>query len=218
MSECGKYVVIEGHDGTGKTTQIEKIIDRLAVHGFESIKLSEPADEDDEDILIAAAIRKIIKNGDLERDPMTNLMLFSATRHELWHKKALPALKAGKWVVAARNYYSTEAYQGYGEGVGLDTISSTTRLATDDQYMSPDIAVILNMDDEEERMRRIAGRGELENPDTFESKDSDFQSRVKDAYVQIATKHDIPVVSAVGSIEEVTDRIWTHIKPHIAML
>ena len=80
-------------------------------------------------------------------------------------------------------------------------------------YLKPDIAVILNLDDETERKKRIGERGELENPDTFESKGDDFQSRVKDAYVAIASERDLPIVSASQPIDAVTQDIWSIIKP-----
>ena len=208
--QYGKYVVIEGHDGTGKTTQIDRIRKKLSENSISSIELHEPANEKsaNEQVIIAQEIRRIIKNGSLHRDAMTNLFLFSAARHELWQQSALPALQRGEWVVAARNYYSTLAYQGYGEGLDLDVIHSMTRTATDQRYMNPDIAIILDLDDETVRNERISSRGTLENPDTFESKGNDFQLSVKDAYLDIAKNYDIPVLSASKSKSEVTDNIW----------
>lgn len=204
----GKYIVIEGHDGTGKSTQVTAIRAKLNDLGIESVEFHEP-----DGTPVADEIRSLIKNGALERDGMTNLLLFSASRHDIWTKKALPALAEGKWVVASRNYFSTLAYQGYGERARLDDILNITLVATDEQYMKPDIAVILNLDDETERKKRIGERGELANPDTFESKGDDFQTRVKNAYVTIAAERDIPIVSASQPIEDVTRSIWAIIEP-----
>ena len=208
--ETGKYVVIEGHDGTGKSTQVGLIRQKLLVCGIDSIEFHEPAGT-----LTADAIRNVIKNGSLERDAMTNLLLFSAARHEIWNKRALPALQKGKWVVAARNYYSTLAYQGYGEGLDLDLIEMITRQATDEKYMNPDIAIILDVN-EKSRVKRIDGRGQLENPDTFESKDDVFQFKVRDGYVDLARSRNIPIVLANNAAEDVAEEIWTdHIRPYI---
>jgi dTMP kinase len=206
----GKYVVIEGHDGTGKSTQVGIVRKKLQDLGIESIEFHEP-----EGSLIADAIRTVIKNGDLPRDGMTNLLLFSAARHDIWFRQAVPALADSKWVIASRNYFSTLAYQGYGEGLDLEIISTTTRIATDDTYLRPDIAVILDLDDEEERKKRIASRGDLSAPDTFESKGDDFQSRVKDGYVAIAEKHGLPVISAAQDINKVSMEIWRVIEPEV---
>lgn len=206
--KVGKYVVIEGHDGTGKSTQVGILRERLKEQGVDSVEFHEP-----DGTPIADAIRTLIKNGDLERDGMTNLLLFSAARHDIWTKKALTALRDGKWVIASRNYYSTLAYQGYGEGIAIDVIKLITRTVTDDKYMQPDLSVILSLDDESERVKRIAARGELKNPDTFESKAEDFQKRVKQGYIQIARDSHVPIISAQGTVDEVTDRIWRVIEP-----
>ena len=204
MPTPGKYVVIEGHDGTGKSTQVVRVRERLLELGVESIEFHEP-----EGSPIADEIRTVIKNSTLPRDGTTNLLLFSAARHDIWFSRALPALAEGQWVIASRNYYSTLAYQGYGEGLDTELISTTTRIATDDQYLKPDIAIILDLEDETERKARISARGELENPDTFESKGDDFQSRVKQGYLEIAKSHSIPVISASQSIDAVHEDIWT---------
>jgi dTMP kinase len=204
----GKYIVIEGNDGTGKSTQVEKIRERLQEHDIKSIEFHEPAGTP-----IADAIRTIIKDGNLERTPETNLLLFTAARHEIWHM-AEQKLSKGTWVVAARNYYSTLAYQGYGEGLALDLIEDTMRTFTSEQYMNPDIAVILSVDDAT-RQRRIAKRGRLEHPDTFESRGNDYQQRLNDGYIKIAASHNLPIIDAAQPIRAVTDDIWRYISSEI---
>lgn len=203
---AGKYIVIEGNDGTGKSTQVGIVREQLKQRGIDSIEFHEP-----EGTPIAGAIRTVIKNGELERDGTTNLLLFSAARHDIWFNYALPAMQEGKWIVASRNYYSTIAYQGYGEGLDPEIISATTRIATDDQYLRPDVAIILSLEDEE-RQKRIGQRGELATPDTFESKGGDFQQKVNQGYLAIAKTHSLPVIPASGSVEDVSERIWQHIE------
>ena len=204
----GKYIVIEGNDGTGKSTQVEKIRERLRERGIESIEFHEPAGTP-----IADAIRTVIKDGSLERTPETNLLLFTAARHEIWHE-AEQRLSEGVWVVAARNYYSTLAYQGYGEGLSLDLIEDTMRTFTSERYMSPDTAVILSVDDAT-REARIAERGALERPDTFESRGDDYQRRLNDGYVEIARSHGLQVIDAAQPVDAVTDDIWKEVEPLI---
>lgn len=203
----GKYIVIEGHDGTGKSTQVSIIRERLEAHGIDSIEFHEP-----EGTPMANAIRTLVKNGSIERSSMTNLLLFSAARHEIWHGRALPSLRMGKWVVASRNYYSTLAYQGFGEGVDPTLIEKLTLLSTDQQYMNPDISVVLNLSDENERQSRILSRGELKNPDAFESRSHDFQSVVQGAYLSIAKSRGITVLSASRGVNDVADDIWSLIE------
>jgi len=202
----GKYIVIEGHDGTGKSTQVEIARRKLLLCGMDSIEFHEPAGSP-----MADAIRTVLKNGELERDPVTNLLLFTAARRELWTSRAIPALKMGMWVVASRNYFSSIAYQGYGEGLDIELINKTTREFTDDKYMNPDVALILNLDDRRERDRRIGDRGELATPDNFESKDDAYQQNVQDGYLKIAKELNIPVVSANQTIDDMAKDIWQQI-------
>ncbi len=203
----GKYIVIEGHDGTGKSTQVGIVRQKLLDLGIESIEFHEPAGSP-----IADEIRTILKNGTLKRDAMTETLLFSAARHDIWLTQALPALTAGKWVIAARNYYSTLAYQGYGQNLDLNLIESITFSSTDKQYMTPDFAVILDLDNEKVRAKRIKARGELENPDAFESKDDKFQSSVRSGYIKVAKSRNIPIISASQSIDQVADELWQYIE------
>jgi dTMP kinase len=205
----GKYIVIEGHDGTGKSTQVNLIRKKLSELNIKSIEFHEPAGSP-----VADKIRNVIKNGSLERDAMTNLLLFSAARHDIWQRRAKTELKRGTWVVASRNYYSTLAYQGYGEGLALDLIESITLESTDKDYMTPDIPIILDLDDETERTKRIGIRGGLKHPDTFESKSDSFQSKVRKAYLDIAKSRNIPVVSANQTVLKMTNDLWLLIEPY----
>lgn len=199
----GKYIVIEGSDGTGKSTQVRLLRDKLTTRGINSIEFHEP-----QGTPMADEIRTIIKNGNLPRDGKTNLLLFTAARHEIW-QQAQKALDEGTWVIAARNYFSTLAYQGYGEGLDLTLITSITEQFTDQTYMSPDLAVILTLDDEEERGKRIGQRGTLEHPDTFESRDMAFQQALQQGYIDIAKERQLSTISASQSPEVVCEAIYS---------
>ncbi len=207
MSERGKYIVIEGHDGTGKSTQVELLHERLEKEGVEAVEIHEPAG-----IAIADELRVIIKNGKLERDGRTNLLLFTAARRELFRQLIMPTLGRGAWVLAARNWRSTAAYQGYGEGLDVAEIEATTKEFTGEEYLNPDFECILSLQNEKERTKRIAKRGELENPDTFESRGDDFQTKVENGYLEIAKKDGLPVVNASPSPEEIHEEIWKQIQ------
>lgn len=209
----GKYIVIEGNDGTGKSTQVGKLAEYLRSVGHETIVVEEPGSDDiDKSTAVANYLRKIIKDGSLVRDPEINLALFSAARRDLWFNKIEPALASGKFILAARNYFSTLAYQGSGEGLNADHIIDTTRLFTSDSYMTPDQTIVLLLENDRERLNRINQRGQLEAPDTFESKDSRFQAKVDKAYRDLAVKYKLPTIDCTKedkykSVEDVQREI-----------
>ena len=202
----GKYIVIEGPDGTGKTTQADILQAHLAKQGIKSVHIKEPGGSP-----VSEAIRSVLLDGNLARTPMTNILLFTANRHELWHSVIKPALDDGTWVITTRNYWSTLAYQGYGEGMSASVITAITNTFTDSQYMNPDIALILTIDDIDLARSRVSQRGELENPDPFEVRPDDFQQRVRDGYVAIANEFNIPTINAAQSIDDVAAQIFTYV-------
>ena len=212
MSETdGIYIVIEGNDGTGKSTQVELLAEHFREQGREVCVVEEPGSDDPEKTTpVASYLREVIKNGSLARAAEINLALFSAARRELWQQKIQPALKRGAVVLSARNYFSTVAYQGYGEGMDVAEIVRVTELFTDPRYMQPDLALVLTLS-HEARGERIAMRGQLEHPDTFESRGQDFQDTVNRAYEEIAATYGAELISATGSVEEVHELILAKI-------
>ena len=194
----GFYIVGEGNDGTGKSTQIDLLAQYLEKEfDLETYVMHEPDGSP-----ISSEIRTIIKNGSLERDAVTNLLLFTASRHETWFREARPVLARGGVVLSARNELSSEIYQGVGEGLGVEYVREVTRAFMDERYMNPDLTVIFTLQDAI-RKQRIAKRGELENPDTFESRGDDFQTLVDGGYASIATERGFPTIDASRSITTV---------------
>lgn len=220
MSERGKYIVGEGGDGTGKSTQIDMLQSRLAKRGIRSIQIHEPDGfAGDESLGLpcvekAVELRKIIKDGTIERTPWQNVLWFTEARMHNWQEAMSPALKMGIWVLAARNVISTEVYQGIAEGVPLDKIEAITREQVGEEYLRPDLTVVFSTD-QETRAARIAARGELEKPDTFEMRGEGFQSKLNSGYLMIAEKYGYPVIDASRSREEVSDDFWAHVEPLI---
>lgn len=105
-------------------------------------------------------------------------------------------LARGAFILSARNWISTVAYQGYGEGIEPAYIKNITEEFTSPEYMNPDLTIVLDLKDESERSRRISERGELENPDTFESRGDNFQSRVKQGYIEVARESNFTIIDA----------------------
>ena len=192
------YLVIEGQDGTGKSTQVELFADYFRAQGKPVLTLHEP----DGDLPQAHDIHDliVIKGKDYHLEPLTNVALFTAARLELWHKLAEPILRQGGVVISARNWWSTLAYQGYGEGISRSRIIRLTREMLPKPYVEPDKAVILTLPDQIRAEREKARGKALE---TFEVKGADFQQRVNRAYEKIAKDLNIPILEATGTIEEV---------------
>ena len=203
------YIVIEGQDGTGKTTQIELLKKHFEEQGKTAVIMNEP----DGDLPQAHDLRDIILERGYDLEPLTNILLFTAARVELWRKIAEPALRNDTIVISSRNWWSTLAYQGYGEGVSKNKIIRLTKALLPERYVSPDKAVILVAPDK----ARIARQNKRNKPlETFERKPSDFQEKVNNAYLKIAHDFNIPVIDASGSIEEVFATIKCQLNEHQA--
>ena len=199
----GHYIVIEGNDGTGKSTQVALLAEWLRSRGREVVVVEEPGSDDlEKSTPVANELRRVIKNGELVRAPEINLALFSAARRELWQQKIRPSLERGAVVLSARNYLSTLVYQGYGEGLDETEIVRMTELFTSERYLKPDVMVILTLS-HAKRAERIAMRGKLTHPDTFESRDQTFQDTLNVGYEAVARTYSVPLLSADGDIEAV---------------
>lgn len=200
----GMSIVIEGNDGTGKSTLVHNLAHQLtSQYGIESYIIDEPDGEDS----ICHEIRTLIKNGTVARTPKVNVLLFAASRAQSY-VRGNEALNAGKWLLKARDKTSTEVYQGIGEGVDIDDINTIMRFATDEAYMSPDLRVILTASDQTRR-ERIAQRGELKTPDTFEMRTGAFQEKLSQGYDYIASRDHLPTINAEQSQEAMLDDMLT---------
>ena len=200
----GNYIVIEGIDGTGKSTQVELLANYYRAQGHSVTVVEEPSSDDlAQTTPIAHYLRTVIKNGNLRRDPEINLALLSTARRELWQQIIQPALERGETVLASRNYFSTLAYQGYGEGLSLEHIRHITGLFTSQRYLAPDHLIILVLNNEHERMHRIQQRGTPTTaPDTFETQEKDFQQRVHTGYRMLAKDYQVPIIQCISDTGE----------------
>lgn len=212
MAERGKYIVFEGGDGVGKSTTMHLVADRIREHfGVEVYTVEEPGGIRDNkgDVLVPIAdeLRTIIKDRRLVRSAFTNVLLFNAARRENWLQVMQPALENGTWVLGARNWWSTIAYQGAGEGIDIESIKNEVENATSPEYVWPDLGVILDLD-EIERAKRVAKRDDKRSGDTFESRPDTFQIAVREGYRKFAEENNIPLISTAQPPEAVTDEVW----------
>ncbi|MDR2524256.1 MAG: dTMP kinase [Candidatus Nomurabacteria bacterium] len=194
----GLYIVLEGQDGTGKTTQVELLAGYLREHGHDVITLREPGGG----LAATEIMRELLKNKEYDLDPVTITLIFAANRRELWAKTIEPALKLGKTVISDRNWWSTLAYEHYGFGVPAEVVTQIHEQSLPERYLKPDLGLIFTLDDAE-RQRRLSSRDGKQTQDTFESQKDDFQSRVNAGYIEIAARYGVPTIDASGTIEEI---------------
>lgn len=200
-SKLGQYIVIEGQDGTGKTTQLNLLADYFREQNREVVIINEGA-EIDSGLTATDQIDTILHDKSLDLDPVTNVLLFTAQRRELWIKVAEPTLKRGGVVLSARNWLSTLAYQHFGSHVRRELIERVTGDIMPDRYVQPDLTVILVLSDNE-RIKRTKNRNDKSPGDAFEGQKDDFQTRVNHGYEQIAKDFSLPIVDASGNINKV---------------
>lgn len=194
------YIVIEGQDGTGKSTQARLLEEYYKAAGKEVVVMDEP----DGDLPQAHDLHDMILTRGYDFEPISNVILFTAARVELWKKIAEPVLARGGIVISARNWWSTLAYQGYGEGVSRNKIIKLTKELLPERYVHPDRGYILTVSDKV-RLERQKGRGKA--TETFEAKPDEFQQKVNAAYPHIAKEFDVKIIDASGTIEEVFELI-----------
>ncbi|MBQ5812425.1 dTMP kinase [Candidatus Saccharibacteria bacterium] len=190
------YIVIEGQDGTGKSTQAELLKQHFEKQNKQVVMLEEP----DGDLPQAHDLHDLILTRGYHLEPLTNVLLFTAARVELWQKIAEPILKHGGIVVSSRNYWSTLAYQGYGEGISRSKIIRLTKQMLPERYFYPDHGFILTLSDQA-RLTRQDNRGKA--IETFEAKPDSFQQKVNSAYPKIAKEFNLHLIDASGTIEEI---------------
>ena len=198
----GKFITFEGGDGVGKSTQIEAIEGRLTGKGVSVIRVREPGSTPS-----AERIRSLILQGEPEDWlPMSELLLMNAARHDLVERVINPALRSGKWVLADRFADSSRAYQIAAGGLRAEVAEPVIQAATGG--LEPDVTVLLQIP-MEQAFERIEAQGGDER--RFEAMGLEFQRRALSAFYALSEQFPqrVAPVSALGSVDEVTDRIWS---------
>lgn len=193
---AGKFIVLDGPDGCGKSTQCTLLAGWLRKQGVAVVSFRDPGDT-----AIGEQIRKILLNPkNTKMDTRTELLLYMAARAQLWKEKILPALKANKCVVLDRWLSSTCAYQGYAGGFGIEKV---VKIATDClERVWPDLTIILDVDLE------TASQRLKQNLDRMERKGDGYHKKVREGFLKLAhQRKNFAVVDACGDIEEVSQKI-----------
>ena len=198
----GKFIVIEGIDGCGKTTQINEIsrwLPNSGLMGINSklIKTREPGGSQ-----LGKKLRNIILDNDDKNRPssLAELLLYSADRAEHISKIISPALKNDNWVISDRFSDSTLAYQGYGRNINHEIIKNIESIVCQGEY--PDLTIFLEISPEESILRR---RNEI--PDRIESEGMKFLEKVNQGFKLIAKEKKWKVISASQDVQTISNQI-----------
>jgi len=197
----GKFIVLDGPDGCGKSTQCQMLCEWLETQGTSVSCFRDPGTT-----AIGEKIRQILLNP--EHDDMstrTELMLYMAARAQLWEENIKPALDEGKCVVLDRWLSSTCAYQGFAGGFGMYRITKLAEGCLERPW--PDLTIILDVDIETSSTRL---NDEL---DRMELKGDDYHKKVRDGFRELAkNQEDFALVDATEDIETVHSAVVEIVK------
>ena len=201
----GFFITFEGLDGAGKTTQLKLLAARLREQGKSVLETAEPGGTS-----VGMQIRHILLNAEnKELSALTELLMMFACRAQNVEESILPALDQGLIVLCDRFTDSTVAYQGVARGVGIETVLAVDRIAC--QGLAPHLTLYLDVDVETALERAHLRNREDDRPETrIEEQTAEFHTKVRDAYLDLAATHRerIRLVDALGTREEVAERIW----------
>jgi dTMP kinase len=198
----GKFIVIEGIDGCGKTTQIDELSKWLPKSGLikkgsQLITTREPGGSQ-----LGEKLRSLILDNNENNKPssLAELLLYSADRAEHVSKIIAPALKNNDWVISDRFSDSTLAYQGYGRNINLEIIKNIESIVCQGEY--PDLTFFLEISPEESIFRR-----KNEIPDRIESEGIKFLEKVNKGFKLIAKEKNWEVIPATQNIQSISNQI-----------
>ncbi len=191
------FIVFEGGDGSGKSTQARSLLRRLRRRGVKVLRTHEPGGTP-----LGQSLRRLLKSGD-SMTPMSELLLFEAARAQLVQQVIKPCLEQGGVVIADRFTSSTMAYQGYGRGLDRELIERLNREATGG--LEPDLTVLLDLPVETALARKGGG-----SVDTFDDAPVDFHRKIRRGYSALAAADPEGwlVVDGQRPPEELSREIW----------
>ncbi|MBN9006354.1 MAG: dTMP kinase [Rhizobiales bacterium] len=206
----GRFITFEGGEGSGKSTQIKILADRLNAAKLRAIVTREPGGSPGAEI-----IRHLVLSGMgklLGADAET--LLFAAARDDHVHAVIKPALEQGIWVLCDRFADSTRAYQGRLGDVLPGVLNAMERVTIGD--LKPDLTVILDIP-VEMGMQRAATRRGSGAPDRFEAEDVAFHQKLREAYREIATSDPerCVLIDANADADTVAAKVWTALRDRV---
>jgi len=212
MLTRGLFVTFEGLDGSGKTTQMRRLAERLRARGKTVFETVEPGGTE-----IGRKIRQILLDAvNQELSPTAELLLYFASRAQNVDETILPALERGEIVLADRFTDSTLAYQGCGRGLGADVVLALDRIAC--RGLKPDLTLLIDIDVKTSlaraHSRNAAGGG---SETRMDEQSLEFHRKVYDAYQALAVRERQRICRIDGSkaMDEVEREVWEAVSIHV---
>lgn len=200
------FITFEGPDGSGKSTVIKAVYERLINDGYSVILTREPGGTP-----IAEKIRDVIlDNSNTALDARTEALLYAASRRQHLVEKIWPAIKEGKIVLCDRFLDSSLAYQGEGRKLGIENILNVNLFATENTY--PDLTLFFNISPEE-GLKRVS-KDKKRVADRLDNENANFHQEVYNGFLKVNSmyKDRIQVIDATKSLNEVIDNAYKIIK------
>jgi dTMP kinase len=193
-------IVFEGIDGCGKTTQVERLKQRLTTEGISFRHLREPGGTE-----LGERQRALLLDPATKACPTAELFGYLQARAQLCHEVIAPALANDELVILDRFYHSTLAYQAYGLGLDQAQVRAAILLATGG--IRPDLVLWLAVDPAEAQRRRAAARGQ----DRIEARGLAYQQKVHDGYRALVTSDGLVEIDARQTPDVITAQVWDKI-------
>lgn len=203
MKYKGKFIVFEGPDRCGKSTQANMLNKYLSARGLDVVITREPGGDS-----VSEEIRRILLDPTNTVSPMAELLLYEASRAQHTEQKIIPALEAGQVVICERYTMSSCAYQGYGRGIDMNIINKLNKIAT--RGVKPDLTLVFLMSD-----KYFTERGEYLFSDRLELEDEAFRHKMRRGYKELAAKtENAVIINADRPIAEIEQEVLKEIKRH----
>ncbi|MBT9166401.1 MAG: Thymidylate kinase [Chloroflexi bacterium] len=199
----GSFILFEGVEGSGKSTQARALRRRLSGSGVAVLSVKEPGST-----VIGDKVGRLLKHRETEIHPLTELLLFAVCRAQLVAEVIRPALDQNYIVISDRYTVSTLAYQGYGRGLDLETIETINNIATGGLH--PDLIVLLDLE-AGEGLRR---KGRASTGDRFEREEITFHRRVRQGYLEMANadpEHWL-LIDAAQPRKKIGELVWKRVQ------
>ncbi|HEX8390450.1 MAG TPA: dTMP kinase [Candidatus Saccharimonadales bacterium] len=213
MPERGVYSVLEGSDGVGKSTQLELLKQKLDELEVDAVFTREPGGTE-----FGHHVRNLLLNPNIEiLSESTEIALFTAGRIEQWVGVIEPALNEDKLVVSDRNWYSTLAYQVASNPEVEARILAITELLLPPRYVEPDLALVLQVSEQERKRRRDKREEDAGTvADSFESRNDAYFEKVQRIYDGIPRRMGAVAINADGDERTVAKAVWSEYRPYLS--